>query len=384
MERQIINPFKPGSGLFPPYLAGKKEELIDFERSLNTALSLPQNLVISGLRGTGKTVFLMKLEQICREKRWLSVRREFNFRLCDENQFLFAVLTDLVSKIGGASVKKKKIGFSLSQKEEYINANFVNTLLSKYIGPVQDRLEAVLKDLYEEIIEAGFNGLVLLYDEFHSIKDEKIANNFPLSMLLEAFSHVQQNGLRYYLVLSGLPSLFGNLVEAKTYAERMFQVRAFGNLEEKESKEAIEKPLEQTPFDFNEALVERLVTATGGYPYFLQFYSFYLIDHIPVKDVIDKEDFEQIYPFLLKRLDESFFMGRFARTSNGERELLSRVLDMGEEIKVAEIRKRMQKSRGATNLLLNNLIEKGILYRVRRGNYSFTLPLFRDFLRRNL
>ncbi|MDI6794137.1 MAG: hypothetical protein QME81_14955, partial [bacterium] len=160
---KIINPFKPGSGLFPPYLAGKKEELADFEKSLATALSLPQNLVISGLRGTGKTVFLINLEQICREKRWLYVRREFNSRLCDENQFLLAILTDLVSKIGGASVKKKKSGFSLSQKEEYINTDFVNSLLSKYIGPIQDRFEAVLKDLHAEIIEAGFNGFVLLY-----------------------------------------------------------------------------------------------------------------------------------------------------------------------------------------------------------------------------
>lgn len=380
------NPFKPGNGTIPPYLAGRDEDIVVFRKSLDIARSLPQNLVISGLRGTGKTVFLMKMEEICREKKWLFVRREFNRQFCDEQQFLYALLTDLVTKIEGASlirkVKKKRIGF-IPLDEDIINGDFANKLLSQYRGPLIDRLESVLKGLYSGIDTAGFNGLVFLYDEFHFVEDRKVPNNFPLSLLLEAFSHAQQKGLRYYLVLSGLPPLMENLVEAKTYAERMFQARTFRELNPENSEKAIRKPLKETQFNFSKRLVNKLIQDTKGYPYFLQFYCFYLIDSVPKKDISEK-DFEKIHPFLLKRLDESFFYGRFARTSNSERELLSKILELPEELEVSEIRKRVKKSRGAINLLLSNLIDKGILYRIRRGSYSFTLPLFREFLKRNL
>lgn len=387
MKRKTnLNPFTPGNGLFPPFLAGRDKDIIAFKKSLDTALSLPQNLVISGLRGTGKTVILIKMEEICRDKQWLFVRREYNSRLCNENRFLFALLTDLVTKVEGASlvkkIKRKRIGF-LPSNEDYINNDFANRLLSHYRGLLEDRLKSVLEDFYDGISKAGFNGLVFLYDEFHFIEDEKLPDNFPLSILLEAFSHIQRKGLPYYLVLSGLPPLVANLVKAKTYAERMFQVRAFKALNHEDSEKAIRKPLERTGFDFSNDLIEKLVYETSGYPYFLQFYCFYLIDNVPKKR-ITKKDYERIRPFLLERLDESFFMGRFARTSNSERELLSKMIDLGDELEVSQIRERIKKSRGAINLILNSLVNKDILYRLRRGNYLFTLPLFREFLKRNL
>ncbi len=95
------NPFRPGNGIMPPYLAGREEEILWFENSLKSALSLPQNLVLSGIRGTGKTVLLRKFENICTQKRWLFVRREFNNKLNQEGEFLNALLTDIVTKIRG-------------------------------------------------------------------------------------------------------------------------------------------------------------------------------------------------------------------------------------------------------------------------------------------
>jgi len=62
------NPFRPGNGIMPPYLAGREDEIFWFENSLASALSFPQNLVLSGIRGTGKTVLLRKFEEICTKK----------------------------------------------------------------------------------------------------------------------------------------------------------------------------------------------------------------------------------------------------------------------------------------------------------------------------
>ena len=84
------NPFRPGNGIIPPYLAGREGERRWFESSLVSALSFPQNLVLSGIRGTGKTVLLRKFEEACTKKKWLFVKREFSNKLNQEGEFLNA------------------------------------------------------------------------------------------------------------------------------------------------------------------------------------------------------------------------------------------------------------------------------------------------------
>ena len=101
------NPFRPGNGIIPPYLAGREKETLWFENSLESALSLPQNLVLSGIRGTGKTVLLRKFEEICTKKKWLFVRRDFNSKLNQEGEFLNALLTDIITKTKGVSLAKR-------------------------------------------------------------------------------------------------------------------------------------------------------------------------------------------------------------------------------------------------------------------------------------
>ena len=378
------NPFRPGNGIMPPYLAGRKNEIFWFENSLTSALSLPQNLVLSGIRGTGKTVLLRIFENICTKKKWLFVRREFNNKLNQEGEFLNALLTDIVAKTKGISLVKKLrkplIGFKERYKEE-IDGDIISILIQKYKGPLGDRLEAILKDVYNAILEAGYNGLVLLYDEFHFIEDGKVNDNYPLSLLLESLSHVQQEGLRYYLVLSGLPPLFPNLVKAKTYAERMFSVKNIGNLSKDASFKAIKLPLEDAGINFTDELINTIVEEAQGYPYFLQFYPYYLIQNIPKKRITLK-DFKEMYPLLLKELDESFFMGRFNRASDGEQKILFEMAKLGSEIKFSELREKAKIDKNYLNQILISLIEKGLIFRISRGKYKFTLPLFEKFLLR--
>ena len=111
-EKRIQNPFRPGNGIMPPYLAGREEIIEGFEKSLDTAFSLPQNLVITGVRGTGKTVLLQRFEESCARKKWLFVRREMSARFNNELEFLTAICADLLAKTRGISLAKKRKGAS--------------------------------------------------------------------------------------------------------------------------------------------------------------------------------------------------------------------------------------------------------------------------------
>ena len=378
------NPFRPGNGIIPPYLAGRGKETLWFENSLESALSLPQNLVLSGIRGTGKTVLLRKFEEICTKKKWLCIRREFNSKLNQEGEFLNALLTDIITKTKGVSLakrlKKPVIGFKKDNTDN-TEEDIIYILTQKYKGSLGDKLEAILEDVYKSISKAEYNGLVLLYDEFHFIEDGKIGNNFPLSLLLESFSHAQQKGLRYYLVLSGLPPLFPNMVKSKTYAERMFSVKNIGNLSKESSQGAIKLPLKRSKISFTDELINTIVKETRGYPYFLQFYPYYLIQNIPKKK-IGLIEFNEMYPLILKELDGSFFSGRFNRASDSEQKILLEMVKLVPEIKFSELRERTKIDKNYLNQIMINLIEKGLIFRIGRGKYKFTLPLFEKYLLR--
>ena len=378
------NPFRPGNGIIPPYLAGREKEILWFKNSLDSALSLPQNLVLSGIRGTGKTVLLRKFEEICIKKKWLFVRREFNSKLNQEGEFLNALLTDIITKTKGVSLakrlKKPVIGFKKDNTDNN-EEDIIYILTQKYKGPLGDKLEAILEDVCESIYKAEYNGLVLLYDEFHFIEDGKIGNNFPLSLLLESFSHAQQKGLKYYLVLSGLPPLFTNMVKSKTYAERMFSVKNIGNLSREASQKAIRLPLKKSKITFIDELINTIVEETQGYPYFLQFYPYYLIQNIPKKK-IGLIEFNEMYPLILKELDGSFFSGRFNRASDSEQKILLEMAKLVPEIKFSELREKTKIDKNYLNQIMISLIEKGLIFRIGRGKYKFTLPLFEKFLLR--
>ena len=50
---QFTNPFRPGAGHQPPYLAGRQSEKTEFARLLEQEIIL-ENMVLTGLRGVGE------------------------------------------------------------------------------------------------------------------------------------------------------------------------------------------------------------------------------------------------------------------------------------------------------------------------------------------
>ena len=66
------NPFRPGAGHMPPYLAGRENENREFAQLLEQDVIL-KNLVLTGLRGLGKTVLLetfkpLAIQVLCRDR----------------------------------------------------------------------------------------------------------------------------------------------------------------------------------------------------------------------------------------------------------------------------------------------------------------------------
>src|ERR1700720_2362500 len=69
---KFVNPFRPGAGHMPPYLAGRDREIKEFLSLLEQQIIL-KNLVLTGLRGVGKTVLLDTFKPLVIQKKWLWV-----------------------------------------------------------------------------------------------------------------------------------------------------------------------------------------------------------------------------------------------------------------------------------------------------------------------
>src|SRR5450756_323391 len=89
-----INPFRPGMGLDPPYLADRTAQLGRFDQYLSGFPTFPRNVRLTGLRGVGKTVLLQHYAAAAEARGWVVVRRECSEHLQTECTFAHAVVED--------------------------------------------------------------------------------------------------------------------------------------------------------------------------------------------------------------------------------------------------------------------------------------------------
>src|SRR5262249_35720547 len=107
------NPFTPGAGHPPPYLAGRETEKEEFTRLLEQSTIL-DNLVLTGLRGIGKTVLLDQFRPLATARGWLWVGSDLSeSSSVDEERMATRLLTDLAVATSGIEVTsgRSEIGF---------------------------------------------------------------------------------------------------------------------------------------------------------------------------------------------------------------------------------------------------------------------------------
>lgn len=398
MTKSFENPFRPGAGHKPPYLAGRTLEQDEIRTFLKQKI-VTQNIVLTGLRGVGKTVLLESLKPIAHEEGWLWAGTDLSESASvTEETLAIRILAD-ISRVTSALIFEKKtiktIGFS-DESETLTEPITYERLVQHYTntpGLISDKLKSTLEIVWEIMpYKDKVNGIVFAYDEAQNLADHAKRDQYPLSLLLEVFQSLQRKNIPYFLMLTGLPTLFPKLVEARTYAERMFHVIFLKQLTEEATKEAITKPIQdaKSPLKFSKETVDAITKLSGGYPYFIQFICKEVFDVWITK--IHKGEVPQIpQDDIIRKLDTDFFQGRWARATDRQRSLLRVIAQLnkcdgeftGQE--VAEKSKNILKkpfSPSHVNQMLLTLAEIGLVYKNRFGKYSLAVPLLEEFIRR--
>jgi hypothetical protein len=381
----------------PPYLAGRDLEKQEFQRLLSQTLIL-ENLVLTGLRGLGKTVLLETFKPIAISSGWLWAGTDLSESVSiSEDNLALRILTDIsvvTSSIVISSEETTPIGLVPTPQKIDKTLNF-QALLERYNatpGLVADKLKDVLETVWRHLAQSGKRGLVFAYDEAQNLADHSAREQFPLSLLLDVFQSIQRKGIPFMLALTGLPTLFPKLVQARTFAERMFRVVSLDPLSESETTLAISKPTQGHQVQFSADSMHLVWSITAGYPYFVQYVCRETYD-VWVQSLnsgaspvaIPSEE-------ILRKLDTDFFAGRWAKATDRQRELLTIIAQLpncDREFTVQEIIEHpsnllQEKSFTSShaNQMLSALAEAGLVYKNRHGKYSFAVPLLGQFILR--
>jgi hypothetical protein len=381
------NPYTPNAGARPPALVGRDAQLEAFEVLLDRLRRghTEQSLLITGLRGVGKTVLLGAFEERAREREWTTVEAEitknveFGLRMAQlARRALLQVAPKARWKERGrrAAAVLKSFQLTVSPQGELtfgLDADAAEGLADS--GSLGEDLTDVLVALGEAAQEQD-RGVVFLFDEVQFL------SLAALEALIAALHKTVQRQLPITLVGAGLPQLPRLAGEAKSYAERLFQFPMIGRLSADEAARALIEPAAPLGVEFTDEAVQAIVEYTEGYPYFLQEYGKLVWEHADVSPVT-LEDVRDTQEAVEAKLDSSFFRVRTDRVTDLELQYMRAMAELGAEPQaakdVAQLMGRRSEQLGPTR---SRLIEKGLLYTPAHGLAAFTVPQFDRYMRR--
>ena len=395
------NPYRPGAAHAPPYLAGREAEQREFSRLLRQAPIL-ENLLLTGIRGIGKTVLMREaLHKDAVENGWVWVASDISGAVSvSEKHLAQRLLTDLNTFSGDweyAASERPPLGFTNASEQETIRFDY-QTMMALYEyepGLNTDKLKRILLEAWNLMQKQmpDKKGIIFAWDEAQNLTDQKKDKEYPLGVLLDVFSSLQSQGVPFMLLLTGLPTLFSNLVDSRTYAERMFRVMTLNNLSPEESRSAVTRPLEKESADIKSAFGsfnELIYACTKGYPYFIQFWCRELYDYLTGATPANGKQDSNIIERISHKLDMDFFDGRWAKLTDRQRDLLVVIACLksgGGEFTVQEIVEQSKLTGQAfgnshVNQMLVALFNKGLVFKNRHGKYTLAVPLLDEYILR--
>ena len=398
------NPYKPGVGTRPPFLAGRDEQLRRFSRLVEDYPEKRSNLRITGLRGVGKTVLLKEFERMAKREGWVVVRRDLSTRLCDEEAFAVAMadhLRDAVDQLSVIARIKRKVADAAKATIGQITVDLGSGVAVSMDPSGGARPSSVLEDRLRIALQgvgaaARGRGVAFLFDEAHTMFDQPRKGQFPLGALLSAFVSAQDDDdepLPVMLVLCGLPPLIGNIHRARSNAERLFKAEQIANLGLEPTEAslshaalALVNPAHDSgEISFVDATAEAIARDVDGYPYFIQWFGEALWDAADFdgRGIIDNDLYATHRLIVQRALDEEFFEPRYRDARRADQGTMRVAASLGgERFEKNEIDAATTRSSGAIAQSLNRLVADNLLYRDDHGVYAYTAPLFGDFLRR--
>lgn len=394
----VRNPYAPGAGQRPPELAGREEQLETFRVVLErVSRGRPErSVVLTGLRGVGKTVLLNALRSSAVRAKWGTgklearpdqrLRRPLSSALHQAVRELGHPQSDDVDHVLGVikSFAQRDAAPGAKLREKWspgIDAPAVNGRADS--GDIEIDLVELLTDAGGLAADLG-RGIAIFIDEMQDLHPDDV------SALCAACHEISQSSLPVIVVGAGLPHLPAVLSASKSYSERLFRYARIDRLTRDAADAALQVPAQDEDAEFSPEALDAMYEATGGYPYFIQAYGKTVWDMAP-RTPITVEDVRVAAPAAEAELAVGFFGSRYERATPGEREYLRAMadaadtaaepLDEVESVPTSAVAQELGRKPQSLSPARDSLLKKGLIYSGERGRIAFTVPHFGRYLR---
>jgi AAA ATPase domain len=379
-----INPYAPGAGTRPPLIAGRDSEIQAYEVLLDRLKrgTAGQSMIITGLRGVGKTVLLNALEDISIERGWIAAGRELD----EETSFPVAIARSakrILNELRPTRKVAEQVRQAFGRLGSFTLKDPNGFELTYTPGPEPSR-ETLGEDFVDLLLALGTaaqakgSGVAFLLDEVQFVPPKEFG---PFVVGLH---RLNQKALPVTCVAAGLPSLPALVGNAESYAERLFEYPRIDQLAKTDALKALASPASKLDVTWEPDALSYVFSQTAGYPYFLQEYGKYAWD-VASDGKITEADARAGGRVAQDRLDDGFFKVRYeGRATKSERAFLHAMAGcQGPPYPIAEVTFALGKSdQRSISVRRNSLIRKGLVYAPEHGTVDYTVPHFAAYLRR--
>ena len=392
----VRNPYAPGAGQRPPELAGRDRELAQFDVVLERiARGRPErSLVLTGLRGVGKTVLLNALRSQAIGRLWgtgkiearpdQSIRRPLASALHMAARELTprhrdpAQVDRFLGVLKAFAMRSVPEGARLRDRWQP-GIDVAAATGRADTGDIEVDLVELLVDAAGVARDVGV-GIALFVDEMQDIPAADV------SALCAACHELSQQGLPLVVVGAGLPHLPAVLSASKSYSERLFRYVRIDKLDRAAADLALVAPAADEGVAYDDAALEALYGVTEGYPYFVQAYGKVTWDNAP-RSPVSRDDVKVAAPEAEAELAVGFFGSRYERATPAERDYLRAMAVLSDEtdgaVPTAAVADHLGRKQSSLSPARDSLMKKGLVYSAERGTIAFTVPHFGSYLRKH-
>lgn len=374
----VANPYAPGAGTPPPELVGRDNILDDADVSVQRLLAhrSTQHQLLTGLRGTGKTVLLAKLAAVAEHRGFrvirveavggadtlLSLLRQANRVLDDLDRT--SLVQRALRSVDAVKVSLAGVGVEVGRGE-------------RSARPDPEALADVVTDLAAAAGEQQV-GVALAIDE------AQLLDRDDLRRLLAGVHRCSQDGLPLWCVLAGLPNLVGEVARAATYAERMFVASSLGPLSPAQVDMAVQAPSNEIGVQWSRDALDEVIDRSDGFPFFVQTWAYHTWN-AAIDEPISAGDVHLGAFAASNALESSFFAARIARIPTSEETYVRALASLGSGPHASgDVAGAMGRTTAQVGAVRDRLITEGVVYAPRYGWIEFAIPHFDAYVRRQL